>query len=373
MPPDLRLVALGSTITVPMAPEERPRLAAQWSRCLADPDTDPVTTVDLGGHRDPHRRDYALASAVTRAGIAQLMGRCMMFHACGVCDPGTGRAAVLVAASGTGKTTAAARLCTSGFGYITDETVAFGPDRVIRPYPKPLSVVLDAAEPGHKSQHSPDDLGLLPCHAHPVASMLVLLERSAGHAGPPCLESVPLLEAVLTLIPQTSALPALPTPLKTLCDHIAAMGGALRLRYRDIDEATGLLRARLAQCGPTDPVHRHLPPTDDEPEPRHPATDDEPEPRHPATDDDDALPARVRRAPYSDAVAVDAEVLVLVGNVPARLGGLGATIWTYAVAPTSVHDLLRVCLATHGDHPDAAALVDAAVRSLVDHGLLQPA
>lgn len=364
MPSELRLVAMGSTIAVPTDDgDTRTRLAAQWSRCLAGTDATPVTTVELSGDPDPHRRDYALASAVTRAGIAQLTGRLTMFHACGVCDPRTGRSAVLVAPSGTGKTTAAARLCSSGFGYISDETIAFGPDRVIRPYPKPLSVVLDEADARHKSQHSPDELGLLPCRERPVAAMLVLLDRDDDHRGRPCLEPVPLLEAVLELIPQTSALPALPDPLNTLCDHIAAMGGAMRLRYGDIEETADLLRRGLAAAAPVDRGHRHLPPPGDT----------GPGALGPATADDAELPSSVRRAAYSDAVAVDEEVLVLIGTVPVHLSGLGATIWRYAVAPAPVPDLLAVCREAHGDHPDAASLVDDAVRALLSHGLLEPA
>ncbi len=354
MPADLRLTALGSVVSVPVDGDERSRLAAQWSRCLAGDARRPVATVAPISDDDRHRRDYALAGAVTRAAIAQLAGQCLMFHACGVSDTSTGRSIVLVGPSGTGKTTAAATLCTSGFGYLSDEAVAIGADRVIRPYPKPLSVVLAADRPGHKSQHGPDELGLQPAHARPVAAMLVLLDRSGDRAGGPRLERMPLLEAALALIPHTSALPALDAPLRVLCDQICALGGAKRLRYTEIADAAEMLRAELAACRPLDGRHVHLPPTDE-----------------PAPPETGGGGGSVRRAPYSDAVADGDEVLVLVGNVPSHLQGLGATIWRAADRPTTITDLTRVCIEAHGGHPEAATLVEQAVQTLLSHGLLQ--
>ncbi len=357
MPADLRLTALGSVVSVPVDGEERSRLAAQWSRCLADDAREPVATVVPSTQEDRDGRDYALAGAVTRAAIDQARGRCLMFHACGVSDPATGRSIVLVAPSGTGKTTAAAMLCAADFGYLSDETVAIDADGMIRPYPKPLSVVLTADRPGHKSQHGPDELGLLPAHARPVAAMLILLDRSDQSAGGPRLEPMPLLEAALALIPHTSALPALDDPLKLLCDRICALGGAKRLHYTDIADAAGLLRAELAGCRPLERHHIHLPQPVDEAMP--PATGGSGE--------------SVCRAPYSDAVADGDEALVLVGNVPSHLRGLGATIWRAAARPATMTDLTRVCVEAHGEHPQAASLVEQAVQTLLTHGLLQAA
>ena len=58
-----------------------------------------------------------------------------------------------MAASGTGKTTAA-RTLGRHLGYLTDETVSVGPDLDVLPYQKPLSVVVDPDVPFRKRQHA---------------------------------------------------------------------------------------------------------------------------------------------------------------------------------------------------------------------------
>ena len=71
-----------------------------------------------------------------------------------------GGTVALVAASGTGKTTAG-RVLGRRLGYVSDETIAVEHDLTVRAYPKPLSIVVNPATPRVKHERSPDDLGLL--------------------------------------------------------------------------------------------------------------------------------------------------------------------------------------------------------------------
>lgn len=364
---------LGSVISVDIAsPEDADRVRNQWSRCMAPSGATAVTSVAYGAQGDADRRDYALASALTLAGITQAAGSRLMLHAAGVAEPDSGRVAVLVAASGTGKTTAAHRLCASGFGYVSDETVSIGTDDDVLPYPKPLSVVIDGDSPHHKSQHGPDELGLTDCPSDPRAALFVLLDRDPEPVGPPepVLEQLPLLDGLVALIPQTSALPAMHRPLQTLTGALRRAGGVWRLRYREIDDAADLLRDAL-DTPRADPsvVTEHAPADDGSGRPQ-PGGDDTDLPEHPH---DRHLPdtARVIRTPYLDAVGIDDEILVLVDNRPVRLSGLGATIWAHSAAAISDSELIELCVAEHGDHPRAADLVRDAIGELVQHQALQ--
>ncbi len=115
-----------------------------------------------------------VTSRVTVAAILENAGELMMLHACAVASPVTGAVVALVAKSGTGKTTAASVLAGT-YGYVSDETVAIGPDGSVVPYPKPLSVKQEPGEPKH--QVGPDELGLQPAPAKPFIQSIVLLDR----------------------------------------------------------------------------------------------------------------------------------------------------------------------------------------------------
>lgn len=367
---------LGSVFAVDIpSADDAGRIRTQWSRCMAPPDATTVSTVPYGVQDDADRRDYGLASALTLAGINHAAGSRLMLHAAGVADHGTGRVAVLIAASGTGKTTAAHRLCATGFGYVSDETVSIGADDDVLPYPKPLSVVIAGDSPHHKSQHGPDELDLGPCPPDPRAALFVLLDRDrdtdeteVGTA--PDLQQVPLMDGLLELIPQTSALPAMRRPLQTLAGALQRAGGVWRLRYREVEDTAQLLRDALRSRTP-DPSHVvAFDPIDDRSS-RPTATVDAV-----GATTDDAEPSlqdtsRVIRAPYLDAVGIDDEIVVLVGTLPVRLSGLGSTVWARGARPASIAELTELCVAEHGNHPQAAELVLDAVRELLRHDLLQ--
>ncbi|WP_148043193.1 hypothetical protein [Flexivirga caeni] len=370
MPPE-HISVLGSVIAVDLPEDDRDRVRAQWDRCMAPSDSTALSSVTYSTDDDADRRDYSLASSLTLAGIQHAAGTRLMLHAAGAADPETGRVAVLVAASGTGKTTAAHRLCRAGFGYVTDETVSIGEDDGILPYPKPLSVVIDGDAPHHKSQHGPAELGLAPCPPDPRAALYVVLDRDRDGTGgsEPTLERLPLMDGLIALIPQTSALPSMRRPLQALAGSVHRAGGVWRLAYQEIADTIPLLRDALRSHDPDPTDLVGVAPPEPGCEPGLPAVPvtalDEPEPLDANT--------LVVRAPYLDAVAIDDELLVLVDCRPARLSGLGATIWPAAGEPVSLAELTRLCVAAHGDHPEADRLVHEAAEELFRHQVLQRA
>lgn len=379
MPDPLLIEALGHRFEVDLETlpaDEAAALRQQWARC-APGEQDPVPvaespSVPLSQVDDPVRRDYALSSSVTFSAIRQAAGSGVMLHACGIAAD-SGQVAVLVAASGTGKTTAAARLCARDFGYVTDETVLIRPDLTVLPYPKPLSVVLEADDPHHKQQHGPDELRLRTPPRTLRADALLLLDRldrdgrsdDAPHPDTvPALEPVGLIDAMMELIPHTSSLTALDRPLTALAKVITQVGGAQTLYYREIGETTDLIaRALQGDRGVTTQFTSVDASADSAP-----AECD-------SSREDDALLALederlLRRAPFDDAIVADDEVLLLAGSTPLRLSALGATIWLAAAESVSVLDLVDVCQAAHGEHPQAAQLVRSAIGELVDVGAL---
>ena len=66
------------------------------------------------------------------------------------------------------------------------------------------------------------------------------------------------------------------------------------------------------------------------------------------------------------------EVLTLIGSTPAHLHGLGAVIHlTLLDGPRSLADLVDVCTATLGEHPDANALVRRAAHDLLTNRVVR--
>jgi hypothetical protein len=216
-----------------------------WSRCLCEPLATPAATLTLSLEPGPGvdvtaadvpRLLHHLSPAVTMRAIGHQAGRLLMLHAAGLADPGTGHAVALVAPSGTGKTTAAARLGLE-LGYLTDETVGVRADGTVAPYPKPLSVL--GEEGPVKAQSSPDDLGLLTGGDASLRG-LAILARDGSTRG--WVEEVPLVEALTRLGPETSYLSRLARPLHRLASTVDAAGGLKVLHYADRDQLPALVR-----------------------------------------------------------------------------------------------------------------------------------
>ncbi|GAB3587959.1 hypothetical protein [Calidifontibacter terrae] len=354
--------AFGSTIRVDVAQGASERLREQWSRCLVD-DTrlhDATVRHEPGSALE---RDYPLSTAVTLAAITAQAGRTLMVHACGVADPTSGRVATLVAASGTGKTTAARTLATAGLGYVSDETVAIDAEGTVRPYPKPLSRVVDPQQPYRKEQLSPDELGLAaPPSGRLVPGPFVLLRRDPLRTAGPTLAPIDLIDGMLDIIPQTSALPSMATPLATLAGVLAAGGGAFALDYAEFSQCTELIRDLLAQSSEIASDVEHLPPSPKLRLSGEPA---------PLPGEDALLPGvELRRAVYTDAVMRDGRVLTLHGPRVSLLGGIGTILWLASERFTSLSHLRDLCVAEAGDHPDADRLVGAAALELFRNGTL---
>lgn len=237
------------------------RVAQQWSRCRTT--AEPTHHVELLTWLEPDIREYTLVSGLNLLGIQMTAGQRVNLHAAGLSGP-DGRVAALVAASGTGKTTAA-RVLGTRLGYVTDECVSVDPASLaVLPYPKPLSVVVappdsavEAAQE-RKRQVGPDELGL----AEPEPSLrlgaVILLDRTET-SGTPTLTSVDLVDALEVLAPQTSSAAVLPHPLHTLAGLVARTGGVHRLTYAEIADATELITTHLASVAPQAERHVHVP------------------------------------------------------------------------------------------------------------------
>lgn len=386
------LVTMGCTWTLdlsalPAAAADEMR--ARWGRCAAlatDPttlllDDEPqVLRVGLAGDGtgatvvagDLERLPYVLSREITRLGLTRLRGRVTLLHAAALADA-DGRAVVLVAPSGGGKSTATSVLG-QRLGYVTDESVVLRGDGRIAPHPKPPSLVIDPAERWHKAEPSPDESGLGPTPPAPRIAALLTLARDPAVTSSR-IEPVGLVDQLLAVLPETSSTWWLDDGLDRLARAVTAGGAPARLVYAEIDTCHELVAEHLAQAARVEPTWEHLPPRPQERLPR----DDEgsaPErtprtPHSPGGMRTDQAPPRVVRAPWSDAIACDGEVLVLAGSRPLRLAGPGAVVWRAAREPVTVADLTTTVVAELGEHPEADRIVGAAVADLIDHGALR--
>lgn len=327
-----------------------------WSRCLVavgQPDNadDGTLVVDSELPLTQEMR-HRLVANLTERGIEDLTGRALMLHAAGVAAA-DGRVLALVAESGTGKTTAAHHLCRGSFGYVTDETVAVTLEGNVFPFAKPLSLVTDPQRPQSKEHQGPDALGLKPAPGTPLTlAGIVLLDRSSDHVGPPKLEDVPLLDAMMELIGHTSAFTRLDQPLEQTARIISRCGPVRRLTYRDITDCDDLLEELVgATPGPIDewlPMSVAVAPSGD-------------------GTVEGSLAARVP----DDFIQVRDVALALVGQVPVLLGALGLTMWRAALGGTTQDDLHTVVVTKHGSHPTSELLIQGAIEELIAVGLLQ--
>lgn len=327
-----------------------------WARCVvrgaeASADAGLQLEIALDELPDPSL-GYDLTTSVTRQAIEASVGRLLMFHAAGLSDE-AGRVLMLVAPSGTGKTTAAAELARAGAGYVTDETVGITADLEVVPYPKPLAV---RDGPGRKAQRSPDDLGLRGCPESLRIHRVVLLDRNRSDHVAPVLDRLGLLDGLLELIPQTSSLFALDRPIQRLCELSAACGGIYRLSYSDIRDAVDL----LATLGDEDTAPGGGRPSEPWAPLDHLSVT---APAAPAID-------LFRRAPFLDAVEVGGEGLVLLDSVPVRLGPLALTLWRAADGSANQDALLAAAVREHGPHSDAEALVQGVLVRLLETGVV---
>lgn len=247
----IRLEAHGSALAAAVAeawtdatvPDDGTETAGTLSVRLDDPST-PAATGDAVSGRDVAETLHLLSPAVTHRAIAARAGELVMLHAAALADPATGATAVLVAPSGTGKTTAS-RTLGQHFAYLSDETAGITSDGTVLTYRKPLSLIEGSRT---KTQRSPSSLGMLladvPCH---LAAVL-LVARDPDHVGEPAVEKLPTVEALAALAPETSYLNRLPQPLQRLADLCHRVGGVRRVTYREADDLAPHLHDVLTEA-----------------------------------------------------------------------------------------------------------------------------
>lgn len=288
-----------------------------------------------------------LTSRLTVAAILANAGEFTMLHACGVADPATGAVVALVAKSGTGKTTAASLLART-YGYVTDETVAIRPNGSIVPYPKPLSVKQGPGKP--KLQMGPDELGLQPAPAKPFIQSIVLLDRAEANVQT-TLRKVPLADAILALIPDSSSQGEIEEPLQSLCRLIHSVGGVWQVTYSEAADLPAAL-ARLFQQQPG------------------------PKPKWEAIKATDAVPGHIpnghiRRAAPKDAVAIDGDLLLMLDDQIVRLSGIGPAIWEATQNALTPDQLAEEVAKVHGRPEGYRAAVATAVEQLTAKEVLE--
>jgi hypothetical protein len=219
-------------------------------------------------------------------------------------------------------------------------------------HPKPLSVLVDPEHSPSKEQLSPDDLGLLPTPPTGTLARLVVLHRGPGPARG--LVRLDTITALLEIIEQSSSLGQLPDPLRTLLRLMQECGGVWALEYDEIADQLDTLVDLLARDLPPLVLATDLP--------HHPGPAGEPE--------GDAATDLVARSPWIDAVEIGPDLVVLLQAKAFRLSDITATVWLELTRPRTLEHLVTAAQDQHGDHPDAGAIVEAAVATLVEQGLV---
>ncbi|MFC6694901.1 ATP-binding protein [Nocardioides daphniae] len=246
------------------AAELRADLVRAWERCLEETSEAPAATVEICLDDDPDlvvraRARGAVAgtdlflvmdevsSSLTQTTLEQVVGTRWLLHACALADTTTGRTVVLVAPSGTGKTTASRTLGQS-LGYLTDETAVIALDGSIVPFAKPLSLLVDGKRP--KRQVSPAEAGLVVAPPDCTVVAVALLQRESEPTEVR-VEDVPMVEGLSILAEQTSSLHLLDRPLHTVANLLNERGGLRRLVYSEAVDLVPVVSSWLR--GP-DPV-----------------------------------------------------------------------------------------------------------------------
>ena len=358
-------------------PDVASRLTELWQGARSRTDDDGSATTEtfhigdvppgaagyrLSASQPPATVPYAVSRALTLASIGRRRGSALMLHAAGLSRGA--RAVALVGPSGTGKSTASRELGRH-FGYLSDETVVLEEDRRVSPYRKPISVVTDHGSPWDKAEHSPAELGLRePDTAYLEA--LVVLERDPGREVPE-LTTLPLVDALVAVIPESSSLTMVERPLQRLAEAASRSGGPYVLRYGEIGDCVDLVADLL---DPEGAWSRAAPRT------TWTTTPPPPDPVRTAgvTGEgiDDLGGERLVRCPWRDVVHGEDGTLLLIGERPVRLGPVGEVLWHRAERPSSRTEAVEAVVGELGPHPDAAAIVAEGVASLLDSGVLRP-
>jgi hypothetical protein len=340
--------ALGAVVAVE-APTQvvADQVRTWWSRCLAPESARPDATVALPNTELPLTAPLAqkLTHEINLRAIDAGAGSLVMLHAGAVADAG-GDTIGLVAESGVGKTTATVALARSGWGYVTDETLAIEPDATVVPLAKPLALVNGTTA---KTIVGPDQLGLARTYGSLRLRHLLLLDRDPHHDGTPTVTEVPLLAALDVLVGHSSALVRLRRPLQALASLVTVCGGLHRVTYREADDLAPVLGALTDDAEGEHGCAAHWW--------RDPLGDPAGLPQ---------LGADVR-----DIVGTPDGALALVNHAPVRLSPVGVIIWGHAAAGRAETDVVRELSGLRPDGQSVPTLVRETMQALQDVGALR--
>lgn len=372
--------ALRAQITFKLPPQHAhlaPAVAQMWERCLVEPSVFGVcqrlSAFDEHTDEQDLTRLYGnqIAAASVDQGLHSALGELLLFHAAGLARP-DGRVLTLVAASGTGKTTAA-RALGQHFGYVSDEVVAAELDGTIHAFPKPLQILVDKGAPKHA--FGPQELGLQSAGEQLRLGPIILLNRQAGEK--PRLERHPYDEALAKIVPQTSSLHRLPQPLRHLCRHFDSCGGVWQLTYGEISDAVDMLRE--ASFAPLEeaPVWEGVPLTDPGSDPltttcpQTPVNSETPVTAGFATSPQPESAATWQRADVLDAIRYGDTTSVLLGQRFIVLQGPGQVVWELTDSPRQFGDIQVALVKAFGPHQQAEHITGEILGTMVNEGLLQ--
>ncbi len=192
-------------------------------------------------------------------GVIRARPQVLLLHAAAV--ELEGRAMVIAARSGAGKSTLAAALVRAGYGYLTDEAVAFDPDvGSVVPYPKPIALHEDvwplfpelAPVPSGASGFAstvryvtPAELGGIVGGASAPAMVIVPSRKPASRAR---MHPLSRAEAAMSLAEQAfSFLDAGSAALRVLARLLQGCD-CYRLEYDDLEDAVGSITTEFQRC-----------------------------------------------------------------------------------------------------------------------------
>lgn len=173
-----------------------------------------------------------------------------------------GRAVLLPAPSGWGKSTTVAGLVARGFGYLTDDVSVLDASGVVQPYPKPialarrlrrlfpdLEVLPKAADRylGEEGFVTPEDLGGQV--GQPSVIGLVVIPRYSADAANRLVE-LPRSECLRLLVEQSFNIASLGTTALPTLSRCLEGCGCYRLEYRDLPVAVELVASALHEGAP---------------------------------------------------------------------------------------------------------------------------
>lgn len=380
MPIAFDVRALGSTVRIELddslSTADQESIKAHWVDLAHDGEGEPdhVIRASVRDQSDSIHGPYVIranspealaqkiTSEVTTGAIRALRGEALMLHASAVALD-DGRVIGFVGPSGRGKTTAA-QVLGRAYGYVTDETLAVRVDRSVVAYRKPLSIGM---WPEVKTTEPASTLGLRGAPTDDLRlAAIVLLDRRSG-IEQPFVESVPIVEALSQLVPQTSHLSDLERPLRTLLEAIIATGGVRRVVYSEASSLPPLIDDLLHQTDADAPVLMDLPKMSQRDcgcfsgrggKESDPST----------VEQSDAY----WRATYVDALLVDDSLVVLLPNHVVVLAGVGPTLWLAADGLTR-EEFQEAALRELPEPPvgvDIAQVISDALQGMVETSVL---